>query len=48
VAQRRAIDEKAADIERKRAAEFEQKQREVLMKQQQMEKAQGKYTLYDD
>lgn len=42
VAQRRANDEKAAAIERERAAEFEKKQKAVSMKQQQIQKEQGK------
>ena len=45
MAQRRAMDEKAAEIDRQRAAEFEKKQKEVLMKQQEVQKAQGKLIL---
>lgn len=39
------MDEKAAEIDRQRAAEFEKKQKEVLMKQQEMQKAKGKLVL---
>lgn len=38
VAQRRAIDEKAAAIERQKAAEFEKKQRDLAIKQEKARK----------
>jgi len=43
VAQRRAIDEMAAEIDRKKALEFEEKQKAIAMEQQKIQKAKGKH-----